>query len=405
MDGWAFKGESDMSKIIGVTEVKKRRLTAGYKCYQLDYQCQGQRSFKRVVAKNMSEAGDMRTEWIKGVKKQNNHMPLSNKDYSAIWHELEVIYGKSKTREELLKIRDKYAKDPQKSDIVRDARKRNKKISCYRKVFNRMFIDDWSGRVATVKDIDEQFFDDYKYHYCYVLCRLSGWKSEQIKAKAILRQISQKRYLLKDQMEEMKQSKAWKKAKSKQKEYPMISDADMKSLLRVIKKERPDFYRIYMFMLRTGRRVEEVTLLLRKNIVFERGKFKALYVRASDAKMERRSYLETVDAGFEELLWDAYQDSECHNLPYLFLSMKHRKCDQRRLCDYLKTKSQQILGEGITNHYFRHRFLTKCGQARIPWSEISKISGLKDQKVYMDYYDHSSQEGQRKVFALTEGIV
>jgi integrase len=184
----------------------------------------------------------------------------------------------------------------------------------------------------------------------------------------------------------------------------MISDEDMKTLFSSIKEERPDFYRVYVFMLRTGRRVEEVTLILRKNVIIEKGKFKELYVRAEDVKMERSSYLDIVDDEFEELLWDACQDSDKHKSPYLFLTRKHKKCDQRKLCDYLKKKSQQLLGVAITNHYFRHRFLTDCGRRRFQWSNISKISGLKDQKVYMDHYDHATPEGQRKVFALTKGI-
>lgn len=393
-----------MSKFVGVHKVPKKRLPEGHNCYQLDFQYQGKRYWEHVVTKTASEANDLRYEWIQGIKKQHGSVPVAGADYESIWEKLEKFYGDAKTRDVLREELERNVHQRQKADEVKQLRSLIKKVCCYREVFDRMFLISWEGRVDSVRYIDEHFFNAYKIHYCYTLGRLNGWRAEQIKAKAILNQMYERRFISKDQMEGMQKSSAWKREKRKKKEYPIISDTNMRALFMAIKSDRPDYHRIYTTMLRTGRRVEEVTLTLRKNILFEQGKFKRLVIRAEDTKMDRSSQLDTIDPEFEELLWGAYQESEKYNSPYLFLNRKHKKCDQRKLCDYLRKKSEEVIGVGITNHYFRHRFLTECGQKRITWAEVSKVSGLKDQAVYMENYDHSTPTGQQKVFALTEGI-
>ena len=65
--------------------------------------------------------------------------------------------------------------------------------------------------------------------------------------------------------------------------------------------------------------------------------------------------------------------------------------------DYLKRVSRQIIGQEITPHYFRHRFLTECSNSRAPMTDVMAMSGLKDIKVLLTYYSHSTDKGLDKV--------
>ena len=69
------------------------------------------------------------------------------------------------------------------------------------------------------------------------------------------------------------------------KDYPEITDTDIKGFLAKIKHDRPDLYGPVYFMLRTGRRVEETTLIERKDVIWEGIKPVKVKIRAETTKM------------------------------------------------------------------------------------------------------------------------
>jgi integrase len=60
-----------------------------------------------------------------------------------------------------------------------------------------------------------------------------------------------------------------------------------------------------------------------------------------------------------------------------------------------------VIGITITPHYFRHRFFTECGKANVPLADVKAISGIKDIQVLLNYYSHTTNEGQDKVLDVT----
>lgn len=393
-----------MSKYVGIREVNKKNLPDGFRAFQFDFQLNGKRYYETVITKDMLEADAMRNKWTEGIRNNSKEIPLADLTFGAAWDILEEAFGKGKSRDGLKAQLESCCQDKSKLSEVRKIRKLLKKLSGYRKTFQRLFLTERVGRVNSFKEIDSKFYASYELYYCGVLNKESGWRAEQIKARAIFNKMDKLRIIPEEKCKIMRET--WRKPGVEQKDYPNISKEDMGRLFNYIKEDNLHYYRAYAFMLRTGRRVEETTLYEKQDIIFNRNnRFERFYTRATTAKMKRKAFLETIDSKFEEMLWSAYQDSLKHKTPYLFLNKKGNKLDERRLCEYLKEKSKEILGVVITNHYFRHYFLTECGLRRIPWAEVSKISGLKDMKIYMQYYNHSTVEGQREVFALTKGIV
>lgn len=81
--------------------------------------------------------------------------------------------------------------------------------------------------------------------------------------------------------------------------------------------------------------------------------------------------------------------------------MYGRRCSPGKVRRYLKKVSREVIGQEITPHYFRHRFLTECGKSNVPIVDVMAISGIKDIDVIVKYYSHSTEEGQSKVLEVT----
>jgi len=81
--------------------------------------------------------------------------------------------------------------------------------------------------------------------------------------------------------------------------------------------------------------------------------------------------------------------------------MHGRRCSPGKVRRYLKKVSREVIGQEITPHYFRHRFLTECGKANVPIVDVMTISGIKDIDVMVKYYTHSTEEGQSKVLEVS----
>ena len=45
--------------------------------------------------------------------------------------------------------------------------------------------------------------------------------------------------------------------------------------------------------------------------------------------------------------------------------------------------------------------ITECGKANVPLADVKAISGIKDVQVLLEFYSHTTNEGQDKVLEVT----
>ncbi|MEI6832157.1 MAG: tyrosine-type recombinase/integrase [Candidatus Omnitrophota bacterium] len=364
-----------MKRYIGVKETK-----AGH--YQVNFRLNknGKRFWETVEANSMQEAYNKRAELITQRQKELQ-TPEAEKlrltaGFSEVWEGIGGgILGERKPRKTYLH---------------------------YQKVFWRMFDDFRNLKFPYVQNPSQltlAFFEEYKNYYSNELNRPKGLRGELIYVKAIMKRMYKLGFcsekIIKDIAEHIK------KPKPNKKYYPEITNTKINELLVFIKKDRPDYYGPIYFMKRTGRRVEETTLIERRDVIWDGIKPIKINIRAETTKTDEYTPLNQLDSELEILIGQAYKESSRHRAPYLFLSRRHKKLNQRRICDYLKIVSEKITGIKFTCHYFRHRYWVECGKNNVPIIDAMAISGNKDSDVVITFYSHSTSEGLAKVLELT----
>ena len=362
-----------MKRYIGVKETK-----AGN--YQVNFRLNkgGMRFWETVEASSMQEASNMRAELIT-QKLKELETPETEKlrltaDFSKVW----------------LGISEGLVGMPKKTYLR------------YQKIFWRMFRDFKGLKFPYIQNPNQltlSFFEQYKNYYCNELGRPKGLRGELIYVKAIMKRMYKLGFcsekIIKDIAEHIK------KPKPNKKQYPEITSSKINELLAFIKKDKPDYYRPIYFMKRTGRRVEETTLIERRDVVWDGIKPIKLNIRAETTKTDEYAPLNKLDPELETLINQAYKESSKYKAPYLFLTKRSKKFNQRRICEYLKDVSEKIIGTKITSHYFRHRYWVECGKNGVPIVDAMAISGNKDPDVVIAFYSHSTNDGLAKVLELT----
>lgn len=139
----------------------------------------------------------------------------------------------------------------------------------YQKTYWRMFGDFRNLKFPHIQNHNQltlPFFVHYKNYYCNELNRPKGLRAELIYVKAIMKRMYKLGYcsekIIKDIAEHIN------KPKPNKKHYPEITNSKINELLAFIKKDRPDYYGPIYLMKRTGRRIEETTLIERRDIVW-----------------------------------------------------------------------------------------------------------------------------------------
>jgi len=277
-----------------------------------------------------------------------------------------------------------------------------KTVLRYKKIFGRLFGEFRALKFPSIQNprqLRSTFFEEYKKYYCVDLNRSKGWRAESIIVKAIVNRMHLLGFCSKDVVDELKKIK---RAPEVEKEYPNICTSKIKELMAFVKGDRPDFYRPIYFMLRTGRRIEETTLIEKNDVLWKGINPVRIDIRAKTTKTKKRAPLDLIDDDMANFIRGAFSHSKEHKAPFLFLNRKGKKCNQRRICKYLKQASAKVCGESITPHYFRHRFFTECCNKNVPMKAAMAVSGLKDIKVLMGYYSHATEEGNIQVFNATK---
>jgi integrase len=276
-----------------------------------------------------------------------------------------------------------------------------KTLSGFRCVYKRLFYEFRSKRfpsITTPEQLNLPFFIEYKSYVAVDLGRSKGLRAEIQRVKSIMHRLRKLRFcseaIIKD-LEELPTPGRNKK------EYPEILYTKFKAFMARIKNERPDLYGVIYFMLRTGRRVEETTLIERKDIVWSGIDPVRINIRAETTKTDKYAPLNYLDSDMKAHIRLYYQKSSKHKPVYLFLNRQGKKCDQGMITSYLGELSEEMLGIRITAHHFRHRFCTECGKRNLPMADVMAISGIKTVAILTEYYSHSTNEGQAKVLEST----
>lgn len=361
------------SKISGVREIIKGER------YEVNYVVVGKRYQYRINATSLTEAYNKKLE----------DMADKRKDVSALLDNGERLNaGFSEAWERLH------------ADLLADNLPK-KTVGHYGRTYNRLFNNFLSLKFPQTKSFNQlslPFFREYKNYYVNELGRPKGWRAELIFVKAIMKRLYGLGYCSKELLELLSEMK---KPQRNKKEYLVISNAKIKELFQAIKKERPDYYYPLYFISRTGRRINETTLIERKDIEWKGFNPVRLNIRAEITKTKQKAPLAKLDQDLERIISEAYKTGLKCKEPYLFLNMFGRRCHPSKVRRYLKRVSMHVLGVQVTPHYFRHRFLTECGKANVPIVDVMAISGIKDINVIVNYYSHSTDEGQAKVLEVS----
>ncbi|MFH1656033.1 MAG: site-specific integrase [Candidatus Omnitrophota bacterium] len=362
------------TKISGIREIIKAEK------YEVNYVIAGKRYQYRINAASLTEAYNKKLEDIaerrKSVSTLLDHGERLNAGFSDAWERLHA-------------------------DLVADNLPR-KTIHHYSKTYNRLFNDFLSKRfpeIISFNQLNLPFFREYKNYYVNELDRPKGWRSELIFVKAIISRLYGLGYCSKELTEALRELK---KPHCNKKEYLVIPNTKIKEVLQFIKKERPDYYCLLYFISRTGRRINETTLIERKDVEWKGLKPARINIRAETTKTKQSAPLAKLDQDLEQIVSEAYKTGLKYKEPYLFLNMFGRRCTPDKVRGYLKMASKQILETEVTPHYFRHRFLTECGKANVPIVDVMAISGIKDINVIVNHYSHSTDDGQTKVLEVSK---
>jgi len=360
-------------KIPGVREIIKGQR------YEVNYVVSGKRYQYRIEAESLTEAYNKKLQDML-EKKKNISMLLDNGErlnagFSDAWERLHA-------------------------DLAADNLPK-KTIQHYARTYNRLFNDFLRLKFPEIQNFNQLallVFKEYKSYYVNDLDRTKGWRAELIFVKSIIRRLYGLGYCNKELVESLKDIK---KPHSNKKEYLNIPNSKIKELFQIIKQDRPDYYYPLYFISRTGRRINETTLIERKDIEWKGFNPIRLNIRAETTKTRQKAPLQRLDQDLEKIISESYKIGLKHKDLYLFLNMWGRKCTPGKVREYLKRVSKKVIGIEITPHYFRHRFLTECGKASVPIVDVMAISGIKDINVIVKYYSHSTEEGQEKVLEVS----
>jgi len=363
-------------KYEGVREkVKGRRYEVYFRPYK-----GGKKIHRNVEASSVSEAYYKRQELLAELQKDlgvpDEDKARLNAGFAEVWERLH---------------RDLLTED-----------KPSKTKSHYKNTFWRMFGDFREAKYPNIQNPGQltlPFFREYRNYYANDLGRPDGVRSELIVVKAIMKRLYMLGYCKEELLKKLSEIK---KPRPKKKEYPDISRSDIKRLLSAIRNDRVDYYYPIAFIARTGRRIAETTLIKKEDVEFKGFKPIRINVRAETTKSREKAPLMRLDGDLEGLVRQAYNTGKSK---YLFSNKWGRRCVPNKIREYLRIMTILAFGEEIgpkiTPHYFRHRFFTECGKANVPIADVKAISGIKDIQVLLNYYSHSTADGQDKVLAIT----
>jgi hypothetical protein len=315
------------SKITGVREVIKDQK------YEINYMVNRKRYQYRIEAPSLTEAYNIRLDHIAEKRRALNttfeDRERLSANFSGAWESLNL-------------------------NLLADSTP-SKSLHHYKKTYTRLFRDFRDLKYPHLQSFNQlrlPFFEEYKSYYVNDLKRPKGWRAELIYVKAMMKRLYRLGYCSKDLIESLQELK---KPQPNKKDYPDIPESKIKELLNRIKQNRKDYYYPIYFMCRTGRRVEETTLIERKDVEWQGLKPIKINIRAETTKMGIKAPLVKLDSELEQHIKESYNIGSHKKTMFLFSNRLGKKCNSGKLREYLKKKSKETINVVITPHYFRHR--------------------------------------------------
>ena len=336
------------------------------------------RIFKRIQATSMQEA------YLKRAEEMTEYIHKNNIS--------EVAQQRLNTN--LDKLIDVIANDLHSDN--RTHKTINRFVGCLRTFIG--FLKDKYPHIDNINKLKVEHFKDYQDYIVLEKKRVKGWRSEIIALQAIFNRLRVRGYCSKEVLAELKQIK--RPPKNPKKEYKDIPDSQIKKLIKYIEKDKPQYYGATMFIYKCGWRREETTLLRKQDIKWSGLNSVSIIVRDETTKTKTRRVFDA----FDDELRAVVKRCAFNRRKTIWLfpnrnNNNHISAD--KYYEYLKQTSKEVIGYEITPHYFRHRLCTVAGANNMPISDVQAITGIRDIKVLLNYYQHTTAEGKAKILALS----
>ncbi len=269
----------------------------------------------------------------------------------------------------------------------------NRFISCW-KTFNQFLRKKYSD-IVSINELKAGHFKDYQDYIVIEKQRKKGWRAELTILKAIFTRLRIRNYCTDDAIGELNKLK---KPPRNKKHYEDIPDFAIREMLTFIDKDRPDYYGLTVLLYKCGWRIEETTLLRRADIEWQGLKPGSILIRGETTKTKVERRFDMFDDELALVIRRYAFDRK--KTTWLFSNKQNGKIHAGHYREYLKKVSGNIMGKTITPHYFRHRLCTIAGRMNMPINDVMAITGIRDIKVLLEYYQHTTAEGKAKILAL-----
>jgi len=334
------------------------------------------RVFRRVNVQSLQEARVKRAELLTEYIKENDVPAFQKNRYNSSFEELQIAIE---------------------ANLISDNKSRktiNRFISCW-KTFAQ-FLRERHLDITSINNLKEVHFEDYNDYIVGEKKRERGWRAELTIIKAIFKRFKRKGYCKKEVIEELDELKRPPRHK---KAYERIPDLEINKILNYIKEDKPQYYGLTATLYKCGWRIEETTYLRKADIKWNELKPMSLTIRGETTKTKK----ERVFDMFDDELSAVFRRYAFNNKKtiWLFSNKNNGRIHSGHYREYLKMVSRKIIGKAITPHYFRHRLCTVAAANSVPVNDIMAITGIRDVKVLLTYYQHTTVEGKTKVLALS----
>lgn len=338
--------------------------------YEISFSCGGKRFYQTVYAESLKEAYDIREERRLAAKTRKSCGAHENINISlpAAWEEIDASLMAEK--------------------------KPKKTLGKYRNIFNRLFYDFPKEKgfvIAYPSQLNLGFIERYRVWYAEKATP-SGVRSELVMVKALIRRMRRMGFVDKTLAAELSELKTPRM--QGEEVYTDVPTDKLRDLLNKIKDDNECFYDFFVYLLITGRRPHESTLIEKSDIEWSGWNPSRIIIRSEITKMRTNAPIEihpTKDTALIDLLRRTYKRYE--RSPYLFTNRKGKRLSCTTLRNYLNTMSESVLGQKLNMKFFRKRFATECGKNNVPAKDAMRRSGHRDINVFIKHYQQATKEG------------
>ena len=275
-------------------------------------------------------------------------------------------------------------------------RKPNKTIGKYKMVFNRLFYkfpQDKGVQVQSPGQLNLIYLERYKVWYGQK-AEPSGVRSELVMVKALIRRMNRLGFVDKAFTAELSELRTPRGQADEN--YFNIPIEKLRDLFAYIKNDNECFYDFFYYLLLTGRRPVESTLIERKDVEWHGLNPLRIIIRGEITKMHTNAPIEihpTKDVALMEVIKKANHRASLISSPFLFIGKNGKRLSHTTLRNYLLRVSVTVLGQTINLKYFRKRYATECGRSGVPAKDAMRRSGHRDINVFIKHYQQATNEG------------